>query len=98
MNLQGCHALITGASAGIGHEFARQLADRAEALVLVARRQDRLEELRDLLNTGNPKLRIQVRKADLSDDVQVDALGEWIEREKIPIDLLINNAGLGDAG
>ena len=98
MNLDGCRALITGASAGIGYEFARQLAPRAASLVLVARRKDRLEELRDELSKQNPSLKIEVRKVDLSDQVQVDAFCEWITRENIAIDLLINNAGLGDSG
>ena len=98
MNLDGCRALITGASAGIGYEFARQLAPRAASLVLIARRKDRLEELRDELNKQNPSLKIEVRKVDLSDQVQVDAFCEWIIREKVAIDLLINNAGLGDTG
>ena len=95
MNLEGCRALITGASAGIGYEFARQLASRAASLVLVARRKDRLEELRDELNKQNPSLKIEVRQVDLSDHVQVDAFCEWITRENIAIDLLVNNAGLG---
>jgi short-subunit dehydrogenase len=98
MNLQGCRVLITGASAGIGREFARQLASPAASIVLVARRQDRLEELRDELKQQNPNLEIQIRKVDLSDQSQVDSFCEWIEREHVAIDLLINNAGLGDSG
>ena len=98
MNLDGCRALITGASAGIGCEFARQLASRAKSFVLVARRQDRLEELRDELKKQTPNLEIEIRKVDLSDQAQVDAFCEWITRENVAIDLLINNAGLGDSG
>lgn len=96
--LEGSSALITGASAGIGREFARQLAGRASSLVLVARRQERLEELRDELTKRDPNLIVHIRATDLSDDRAVIELFDWIEREKIPIDLLINNAGLGDVG
>ena len=46
MQIDGCTAMITGASAGIGREFTRQLGGRAATLVLVARRKARLEELR----------------------------------------------------
>ena len=49
MKLDGCNALITGASAGIGREFARQLAGRARSMILVARRDERLIELADQL-------------------------------------------------
>ena len=98
MKLDGCNALITGASAGIGSEFARQLAGSAASLVLVARRLDRLETLRDELRERNPNLQIQIRSVDLSDETALAELCEWIEREKIPIDFLINNAGLGDTG
>ncbi len=98
MNLDGCHALITGASAGIGYEFARQLASRAKSLVLIARRQDRLEALRDELKKQNPTLEIEIRNVDLSDQEQVNQLCEWTTRENVVIDLLINNAGLGDSG
>lgn len=96
--LEGSSALITGASAGIGREFARQLAGRASSLVLVARRQERLQELRDELTKRDGNLRVHIRAADLADDRAVIELFDWLERERIPIDLLINNAGLGDVG
>jgi uncharacterized protein len=96
MKIDGCSALITGASAGIGREFARQLAGCARSLVLVARRRDRLEELRAELS--NPNLSIHVRVVDLSDQTQIQQLVDSLERDKIDIDLLINNAGLGDMG
>jgi short-subunit dehydrogenase len=98
VKLDGCNALITGASAGIGREFARQLAGRAASLVLVARRLERLEALRDELKQRNPTLHIQIRSVDLSDHVSLEAFCEWIAREKIVINFLINNAGLGDTG
>jgi len=96
--LQGSIVLITGASAGIGKEFARQLAGCAGLLVLVARRRERLEELRDELVKSNPTLKVQIQTCDLSDDRSVNELCDWLEREKLAIDLLINNAGLGDMG
>ena len=96
MNLDGCSALITGASAGIGREFARQLASRAKLLVLVARRRDRLEELRGELLAKNPALRVEIRDADLSSLQQTMRVAESLANEQI--DLLINNAGLGDHG
>jgi uncharacterized protein len=96
--IEGSGALITGASAGIGREFARQLADRASSLVLVARRQERLEELRDELTKRNPTLSVHTCATDLSDERAVTELCAWLEAEKLPIDLLINNAGLGDVG
>lgn len=95
---EGSCALITGASAGIGREFARQLAGRAGALVLVARRRERLEELRHELTKRNPNLKVLIRVTDLSDDRAVIDLCDWLESEKLLIDLLINNAGLGDVG
>jgi uncharacterized protein len=98
MNLNGCSALITGASAGIGREFARQLASRARTLVLVARRGQRLNELRDELRNRNAQLDVHVRVVDLCDKWQIDDLVRWLEQDKIDIDLLINNAGLGDVG
>ena len=97
-DVTGCCALITGASAGIGREFACQLAGRAGGLVLVARRLDRLEELRDELTKKDPNLNIHCRAVDLSQPREVEELCEWLNREGIAIDFLINNAGLGDRG
>ncbi len=91
-----CTALITGASSGLGEEFARQLAPQASVLILVARRHDRLEALRDELQ--RPGLIIHTRQVDLSLPEEVNALIDWLHRERFPINLLINNAGLGDYG
>jgi len=98
MKIDGCRALITGASAGIGREFARQLAKRARSLVLVARREQKLNELRDELRNRNPQLSVHVSVVDLCDKSQIDELVGWFEENKIDIDFLINNAGLGDYG
>ncbi len=98
MKLNGCSALITGASSGIGREFARQLAGRARSLILVARREQRLNELRDELRQRHPNLIVHIRKTDLADLAQLKELIAWLEHEKINVDLLVNNAGLGDLG
>jgi hypothetical protein len=97
-DLAGCSALITGASAGIGREFALQLAGRAGSLVLVARRLDRLEELRNELAKKGPNLNVHCRAVDLSQESEIEELCAWLGREGIAIDFLINNAGLGDRG
>jgi uncharacterized protein len=98
MNVDGCNGLITGASAGIGREFARQLAGRARALILVARREQKLNQLRNELRQQYPNLTVHIRKTDLADFAQLKELVAWLDHEKIEIDLLINNAGLGDLG
>src|SRR2546423_5163910 len=98
MKIEGCTAVITGASAGIGREFARQLASRARTLVLVARREQRLNELRDELRNRNAKLNVHVRVVDLCNKPQIEELVRWLGENKIDIDFLINNAGLGDYG
>jgi uncharacterized protein len=98
MKLDDCNALITGASAGLGREFARQLAGRAKSLILIARREQTLNDLRDELHRHYPNVVVSVRKTDLADLVQVNELLAWLDRERINVDLLINNAGLGDLG
>jgi short-subunit dehydrogenase len=98
MRLDDTNALITGASSGLGREFARQLAGRARSLVLVARREQRLSELHGELTQHHPNLVVHIRETDLADLAQLKELVAWFEREKINVDFLINNAGLGDSG
>jgi len=90
-------ALITGASSGIGVELARIHARRGGDLVLVARRQDRLESLKAELESAHG-VKVHVIVQDLT---RADAAAQ-IHRELIargvPIDYLINNAGFGNGG
>ena len=98
MRLDDCSALITGGSAGLGREFARQLAPRARSLILVARREQKLNELRDELMQQHPNLTVHIRTTDLADLAEQNEFMAWLDRAKIDVDLLINNAGLGDLG
>jgi len=98
MKLDDCNAVITGASAGIGREFARQFAGRARSMILVARRDERLIDLADQLRREYPKLLVHIQKVDLADLGQLQVFLEWLDREKLHVDVLINNAGLGDSG
>lgn len=84
--------LITGASAGLGAEFARQCAKRGEELVLVARRLDRLEAV--AAEVGNA----HVVAADLSTAGAAERLTAEVERLGLAVDTLINNAGFGLVG
>ena len=95
---QGCTALITGASAGLGREFARQLAPQAHALILAARRLDRLEALKAELAREHPQLTVFTYGIDLTDDAAIDTLAQWLRDENLRVNFLINNAGLGDHG
>lgn len=86
-------ALVTGASAGIGTEYARELANRGCDLVLVARRAERLESLAAQLGAT---VNVEVLAADLASDDGV----ERVERRLTdsPVELLINNAGVASSG
>ncbi|MDX5298275.1 MAG: SDR family oxidoreductase [Gammaproteobacteria bacterium] len=86
-------ALITGASAGIGAAFARHLAKEGYALLLVARRQERLQALADEL-TRQHGVRCDLLAADLNEPSAPETIMAYAQREGIEIDVLINNAGL----
>jgi short-subunit dehydrogenase len=88
--------LITGASAGIGRELARQLAPRARRLILVARRRERLEELQGELTRVKPGLEVDLEACDIGDATALRELCERILNRHGGPDILINNAGLGD--
>ena len=85
-------ALITGASAGIGAAFARELAAEGTALVLVARRTAPLETIANELREVGVDVEILV--ADLSDRAQVQRVADRVSATTDPVDLLINNAGI----
>ena len=93
-----CTVLITGASAGIGREFARQLAPAVNTMILVARRNDRLEALELELKIINPHLEVYCRQLDLRDQAALERFCNWLDESGLSVDLLVNNAGLGDRG
>lgn len=90
-------ALVTGASSGIGAEFARRLAARGMHLVLVARREQRLRDLADDLHTRHGA-KCEIIPTDLSQPQAACRLMEIVDGRGITIELLVNNAGFGIVG
>jgi uncharacterized protein len=90
-------ALITGASKGLGEDFARQLAAKGYNLVLVARSQDKLEALAAEL-TAKHGIKAEAIAADLTQPLACQQVFGQVEGMDWAIDLLINNAGFGDYG
>lgn len=97
MLVAGQWALVTGASSGLGEEFARQLAERGLSLVLTARSVDKLETLAAALGSTHG-VGTRVVGADLSRREGIDRLLSELERLALPIDHLIANAGYGAHG
>lgn len=96
LDVRGTTALVTGASSGIGREFARQLAERGAQLVLTARSEDALTALADELVRAHGA-RVTVIPADLAEPTEVARLCSELDARGLEIDHLINNAGLGRA-
>ncbi len=87
-------ALVTGASAGLGAEFCRQLADRCDVIIAVARRGERLAQLAKELSG---RAEVHSIEADLN---SVEGVARTMEalRQQGPVDYLVNNAGFGTFG
>lgn len=92
IDYRGTTALITGASSGLGEQFARQLAARGADLVLVARRRERLQTLAEELRTGHG-VSVDVIATDLAAPGAVPALVQTLTEREHVIGTLINNAG-----
>ena len=98
VELEGKTALVTGASAGIGQDIARLLAERVRTLIVVARRKERLEELAAELRARRPGLAVEVEQADMARESDIDALAARVLDRHRAIDVLVNNAGAGVHG
>lgn len=95
-DFQGRWALITGASAGIGLALAHELAFCGAKLILTARRKDRLDSLAEELLAQGTEVRIVA--ADLNDPGAAQQIFDATEGAGLSVDILINNAGLGQYG
>ena len=91
-------ALITGASSGLGLEFAKLHARDGHSLILVARRKDMLEEIAGRLRTENPKIRVDVIDLDLGAPGAGQGLFDRVNQMGRTVDYLVNNAGFGSNG
>lgn len=95
---QGTWVLVSGASSGLGEEFARQYAATGHNLILVARRLERLEALADSLRQQH-RIEVLIEQVDLADIAAVNRLHQRLTAERgIEVDVLINNAGHGLQG
>lgn len=91
--LDGQLALVTGASAGIGRAIARELAALGAHLLLVAREEDPLQDIRDELAERHPAQDILAMAADVADDEDRRAILDWVEDQGEGLHILVNNAG-----
>jgi short-subunit dehydrogenase len=96
-SLRGRRALVTGASSGLGREFALQLAQAGSNLVLVARRRDRLERLAGEIRERHD-VQVDVVDADLTHEQARERLHADLDVAGKDVDVLVNNAGFGIYG
>ena len=90
------YAVITGASSGIGAQFAKRLARDGYDLILVARREDRLKQLEKKITARYKNINCVIFTADLLKLDECQRLTDYIE--KMDVEVFINNAGFGDCG
>jgi 3-oxoacyl-[acyl-carrier protein] reductase len=95
-NLKGCVALVTGASSGLGTQFARALADNGASVVLVARRADRLKALKDEIEAKGGKA--IAAEADVTDRAAMTRAFDAAEKAFGTVTILVNNAGIAHGG
>lgn len=98
LKIKDTTVLITGASSGMGNEIAKQVAQDARKIILVARNKKNLDDLASELNIINSTLIIITKPCDLSDKNQLASLIIQIKQEVGNIDILINSAGIAQIG
>jgi hypothetical protein len=92
------YALITGASKGIGKAIAFDLAARGYSLVLAARNEELLQQVKTEISRANPNVTILCRAVDLSTPTSAHDLFDWTQHQGLTISILVNNAGYGVSG
>lgn len=95
-SLKGRVALVTGASSGLGTQFAKALADNGAAVVLVARRADRLKALKDEIESKGGKA--IAADADVTDSAAMTRVFDAAEKAFGTVTILVNNAGIAHGG
>ncbi|OBK49804.1 SDR family oxidoreductase [Mycobacterium kubicae] len=93
-NLSGKMAVITGANSGLGFGLARRLSAAGADVVMAIRNRAKGEEAIEKIRTSVPDAKLTIKPLDLSSLASVAALGEQLNAEGRPIDILINNAGV----
>lgn len=91
------YTLITGASSGIGYELAKEFARHHHNLVIIARNEEKLEDLAKKLIVEF-KIKVLVIQADLTKEEDIDKIFKLTSEHHINVDILCNNAGVGDYG
>lgn len=90
-------AIVTGASAGLGVDFARLLAADKHDLLLVARRMERMEQLAAELHKDHG-IKAHCLSVDLNESAAAETVSEYLKKHHLHADVLINNAGFGAMG
>lgn len=91
------YALITGASSGLGADFAQLFAERGYSLILTARREDRLTALKENI-AKDYDVDVQICPCDLSEKEGPEKLHQFVEENDLELGVLVNNAGIGSFG
>lgn len=92
------NVVITGASRGLGKAIAHIFAQNGHNLYLASRGEVALYKAVEELMTAYPTISIKAKAFDLAEKTQAQAFGEWMMSFRVPVDVLVNNAGLFDPG
>ncbi|WP_257668777.1 SDR family NAD(P)-dependent oxidoreductase [Parapedobacter tibetensis] len=96
MDIANKNIVITGASAGIGAALALELASKVKTLILIARRKELLDKISQKIIAINSSVKVIIFPSDITDEKCQQEIIDRLEEQKITIDILINNAGVGD--